>query len=107
MIIDIEELKRVMKKSSMLYKDEFIDSIVLALEQQQARIKELEKASEWISVDDRLPNDDGGYLTCVNDDEDFYINYFINYFGDDDVVEWTTDQNVTHWKPLPKPPEKK
>ena len=100
---EIEDLKLCAKNMDIGYKHAE-KTALKTIARQQAEIEQLEKESEWISVDDALPEDDGGYLTCVNHDDDFYINYFINYFGDEQLIEWTTDQEITHWKPLPKPP---
>jgi hypothetical protein len=56
--------------------------------------------SKWISVKDRLPNEDENVLTYSSNPfyETFYINRLI---GKD---EWLYD-GVTHWMPLPEPPE--
>ena len=63
--------------------------------------------SEWISVDERLPNEDGEYLVYVDAtkfkggkfiDMEFFktsINEFCYFMG---------EAEVTHWQPLPQPP---
>ena len=63
---------------------------------------------EWISVDDRLPQKNGRYLTA-NKRWDDKINVFDLWFdggfwyvdGEDDVFDF----EVTHWMPMPNPPK--
>jgi phosphomevalonate kinase len=53
-MIDIEELKNELMNNTLTdydQMDHLLNDTVKALEQQQARIEELEKASEWISVE--------------------------------------------------------
>ena len=63
--------------------------------------------SEWISVKDRLPEEDGSYL--VYEAKYFgtgvYIGWFNNkkqYFTDE---ESSNVQNVDYWMPMPEPPK--
>ena len=63
---------------------------------------------EWISVEDRLPEKNGRYLTA-NKRWDDRISVFDLWFdsgfwytdGEDDVFDF----EVTHWMPMPKPPK--
>ena len=72
--------------------------------------------SEWISVEDRLPEskDDGVlvYFSETGSIETVHIqDYFdditagINRAGQQVYTKWYKHQNVTHWMPLPEPPE--
>ena len=57
---------------------------------------------EWISVDDRLPEDGDVVISCTN--KNFvYAGELIGdtWFLDND--SWTA--TVTHWMPLPHPPK--
>ena len=66
--------------------------------------------SEWISVDERLPDSEGMYLTtCIVFSHEtkvkvgvtrFVVNPAYKEFKDGDWVK------TTHWMPLPKPAEK-
>ena len=76
---------------------------------------------EWISVKDRLPDEGTGdtppnyVLVACNDRgvPDLYIAYL--YKGNWDFEEWCPDgikgngptqgHNITHWMPLPSPPD--
>lgn len=77
--------------------------------------------SEWISVEDRLPKENGDYIIYLNDgnpvfDKDIFykdlvVINIINtakydcgkwFYYDDD--EWDITDIVTHWMPLPEPP---
>jgi hypothetical protein len=59
--------------------------------------KDIEKATGWISVKDRLPEKDGEYLTYCNDSKNGNID--VDPFFDD-----CYPYGVTHWQPLPAPP---
>ena len=63
---------------------------------------------EWIPVDDRLPQENGRYLTA-NKRWDDKINVFDLWF---DGGFWYVDRDdavfdfeVTHWMPMPNPPK--
>ena len=58
--------------------------------------------SEWISVDDRVPDDHGMFLVCTSSG---FIT--INGYSIDDGWHWDVEKPslVTHWMPLPEPPE--
>ena len=74
---------------------------------------------EWISVDDRLPEESGNYIVCCDDSfcsygegiwyssdvvvvSEYYKGSWIWYEGG---TEWSLENIVTHWMPLPQPPK--
>jgi len=77
--------------------------------------------SEWISVEDRLPEREEYYNTeydivVIHTGERqiepyvgcAYFNYmgvWIRSGGEDELVEYTSSIKVTHWKPRPSLPE--
>ena len=78
---------------------------------QNRRIAELEAAQAWVSVDERLPNDeDEGVIVWTNNGSDYkFYNYDIGFYHEKNgwllSTEWEHgDPTVTHWMPLPPPP---
>lgn len=61
--------------------------------------------SEWISVDERLPESEGKYLVCTSNGN-IGVGNFINYYGTGKHLCFDT-WAVTHWMPLPEPPKMK
>ena len=67
------------------------------------------KQSEWISVEERLPEKDGQYLVwvvtpnrgCV---EEVQMEWFRNC---DRYYNYMWKNHYTHWMPLPEPPKMK
>lgn len=83
---------------------------IQALQEKQQR----EETGDWISVEDRLPNDDK-----VFSNQEFIVfikgaaNPTTLYFNSE-LKEWWSDESgeyifyrVTHWQPLPKLPKDK
>lgn len=59
---------------------------------------------EWISVEDRLPEKDVRVLVYLETDRS-YTKIDTDRLDDRGFVRWYKD--VTHWMPLPEPPETK
>ena len=94
-----------------------------ALEAADKRVKELEAAQMWISVEERLPDDVGSYLVYYHewssgnflpeyDDYRIRVMRFMNNgkwcmpVCTDKRCEADTNREVTHWQPLPQLPQK-
>lgn len=65
--------------------------------------------NEWISVEDRLPEKDGRYLCRYGFGSiDYLITGCLSYIATDQEPHWqhaSMGLIVTHWMPLPEPPE--
>ncbi|MDD6937461.1 MAG: DUF551 domain-containing protein [Clostridiales bacterium] len=85
------------------------DSLALIERLESERDAALAKVPRWISVEERLPEQNGIYLAHVVHRYckiDSYWRVCIEYFG----IEGTWDSladiyEVTHWMPLPEPPK--
>lgn len=60
------------------------------------------RKQEWISVDEKLPDEDIRVLVYINSDRS-YTNIDTDRFSKGTWVRWYKD--VTHWMPLPEPPK--
>ncbi len=76
---------------------------------------------KWISVKERVPNDDQDVLVYHNEDDHITVGYFNSetvsfyiesdgskFFTDDGwetEIPWAQKGRVTHWMPLPFPPK--
>ena len=61
--------------------------------------------SQWISVKDRLPEQKGDYL-CVCESGEISVGYFSKWIiGYGFETQEVGQGLVTHWMPLPDPPE--
>ena len=67
-----------------------------------ARIAELEEAQRWISVSERLPEDLQPTVIITKGGMTGIVRY-LELYGREGFGSWSED--VTHWMPLPQPPE--
>lgn len=76
------------------------DDAITRVEAAERRVAELEAANEWRPVTEK-PEQDGDYLVCT-------------YFGRCEIMLWSdgswysdsgNDGSVSHWRPLPPPPQ--
>ena len=58
---------------------------------------------KWISVSERLPENDDKVL-CVTQNKKGSYNIVIGYYMDG-MWRVGMNSNVTHWQPLPEPPK--
>lgn len=94
----------------------------VALSEMREKIKQIptieaEPDNGWISVKDRLPENDGKYMVWYKGEEDICEfdtdSQTFGYTYDDydemysHLVCWDDGMNkdVTHWQPLPEPPK--
>ena len=66
--------------------------------------------SEWISVKERLPRQNTDVLTFTPKMAmPIVVDWYNGYYGEDDgewYEGWQTGRKITHWQPLPQPPQK-
>lgn len=70
--------------------------------------EEVAQDRQWVSVEERLPEQDGAYL-CADSALDIYVAYrFPSIYGPKAYFNGLIDdkpKHPTHWQSLPKPPE--
>ena len=108
----IAELEAELKE----LQDDFVSSqnmlggAVLEIERRANNVHELEAAQRWIPVGERLPEKEDGYLTAYRTKDAIGAVTLRVYVGggrwfDGNIDYEVSPQNVTHWMPLPVPPE--
>ena len=107
----IEQLETVLRTE---YCEE-ADYDCIKLGKARKRIQQLEaQAPKWISVDDRLPEDNVDVVVYAYNPSESTIaitSYTHNMYGYN-IESWRTpwqyffcDRKITHWMPLPEPPK--
>lgn len=76
--------------------DEFLDLI------DDAFTEDVAPRAEWISVEERLPDGNGRFLT-VDKNGDMMVCYWEKRFGW--FASVCNKNAITHWMPLPEPPK--
>lgn len=79
-----------------------------AIEQLEQRLVEANKTSmRWISVKERLPEDGQKIIAAFRDGGGRIVDQARYSNGEFDFASWAYvwGDNVTHWMPLPQPPE--
>ena len=119
--IKLEELMRFPIRRNHYDKEhgskDFIYGIETVLEYAE-NLQTTDVAQEWISVDDRLPDNkehDWVLAQVVEDNGFMHIPTVMEYRQSkndwfEETCGWLSDHNgaftVTHWMPLPEPPKK-
>lgn len=62
----------------------------------------------WISVEDELPQESGGFYLSVDSDGEIWFRQFTKLYGWRSTIGnmLISGIEVTHWMPLPEPPKK-
>jgi hypothetical protein len=63
-----------------------------------------EPVTEWIPVSERLPDRDHNLWLVVVTNKHGYGRVTVEFYHFHEG--WATDENVTHWMPIPEPPLK-
>ena len=105
---DLEEIRKF--EAALDEKQKRIENMEKIIEDQQERIDIMPEGG-WISVKDRLPEQRIGVLVYCPE----YNNVFAGELNDylkkgqwyffDDEIKHPIKEEVTHWMPMPKPPE--
>lgn len=104
-------MESLIKLARTKYPERITDEVIMRSEEYQNALKSLQQ-SEWVSVEDRLPELKQGVLVCLNNGF-ITVAYLIEteshrkwqIFGDLDTFLVDYKDKVTHWMPLPEQPK--
>ena len=112
--------KRPMNAEMTIFKTEIepyklndcIDNILMRVDRLETKFSDAQPVNQWISVKDRLPDKSCECLGVV-DGEVTEVSYDLKQKGlicvwimcDADGFKPLSDDAVTHWMPMPKPPK--
>ncbi len=73
----------------------------------EAQLAEARKAAEWVPVRERMPDNSKAVLVWCPERKNKYtacwkVPYWLHFGG---ACSSEVTEDVTHWKPLPNPPE--
>lgn len=87
-----------------------LQELFLGIKAQYKEVDRLKSLTQWVRVEDRLPEEEGLY--CVTGKYvDGHVKVFSCYFKGNSYQNhggyiWETSvKEITHWMPLPLPPE--
>lgn len=111
--IDKEAMRKAIREQERLHGLKGLGWVEAAMD----KLPTLTLPSEWVSVEESLPESDGEYIVCACDerepiDERIWGNKVIvcaEYYGGRftwiyGASEYDISDIATHWMPLPKPP---
>ena len=101
----IAELEKFTK-----FQSEVVSNADLEISDKDKRIVELEAQTQWISVEDRLPETFQRVLALTTDYDLDPVHTLVHFNGVRAgflAVGGRKDKNVTHWMPLPTPPKER
>lgn len=98
----LEKARELFAKIELMHSDYLRERNVTEAIADALAVARQEGESRWISVEERLPEDEGKYLVA-NDDGNWpcsVLHWSVL------MQKWCTGANniITHWQPLPAPP---
>lgn len=74
---------------------------------QEPKVVEIDQFNKWISVKDRLPEDNSNVMACLWIEEEgrVYPAFYAHGVWWDRVFSTPTTNTTTHWQPMPQPPK--
>lgn len=118
-LTDVNPIIRNLTAMKSMYDAIALDGMIKALEEAPTVYAAELLREQWISVEERLPDKEGKYLVTVYDGITPDVLYFYKRYpycnrgirtdrpvwcDCDDYGDFEED-SVTHWMPLPEPPE--
>lgn len=93
-------MNKVIEKLEQLYLDYSKIGMYSKVHTINRCIDIIESTDSWISVDERLPDENCKILTIDTKGDIFTRNFYLD-------IGIPSINKVTHWQPLPKPPKQK
>ena len=96
----IREMEYFCRSTKFKTSQEAYRMAIAALRAKSANDEQM-KSDGWISVNDRLPRDDERVLLYRDNMDEFSISVVYGW----SVINKARERGITHWMPLPEPPE--
>lgn len=101
----IENIAQHWQKQGKKYEAMLVPSVMKSIIDSEPA---LTPPNEWVSVEDELPARDGIYLVYTTRGSVTTAHFYAEKIFRDDYkrkASWQGNRNVTHWTPLPAPPD--